>query len=98
MHQRILKLALGCAVVLACTGVTHAHTFDSSLLASFPSGVSEFAYLDLNQARSFSCYSQLQSQLVPVRVTNFERFLTTPSMGVGVEIDEAAWALASSEE
>jgi hypothetical protein len=67
-------------------------------MALFPADVIEFAYLDLSQARSFSCYPQLQSQLVPVRVANFQQFLTSTSMGAGVEINEVAWAVESSEE
>jgi hypothetical protein len=95
-YGRLLgRTVLTCLAVLSCGGVTRAHAFDSSLLTFFPNDVTEFAYIDLGQARSFPCYTQIRSQLVPASIQNFEDFLSLPYLGGAVQVDGAAWGIAS---
>lgn len=96
-HRPILRqLIVLCLSTLLCASIARAHSFVSNWLAFFPSDVSEFGYVDLSEARSFSSYLQIRAQ--PASVNSLEQFLSLPMMGEGSEVDEAIWAVASRED
>jgi hypothetical protein len=59
----------------------------------FPQNTGEFAYVDLRQARSLTWFPQLQEQLLPDRLRQFEQFLAAAGVDTYSQVEELAWAL-----
>ncbi|MBV9887112.1 MAG: hypothetical protein JO119_11240, partial [Acidobacteria bacterium] len=71
----------------------------TEVIGIFPPDVAEFAFVDLQQARSLVWFPQLQRKVLPDELRQFELFLASPGMDRDSHIEQLAWALvpASSE-
>jgi hypothetical protein len=90
--KRLVRLLLLLACLAESASVARAASLDSDVIALFPKDVRQFSYADLKQARQFPWYPQLEAQILPVRLADFQQFLTAQQMGAGTHIDEVAWA------
>jgi hypothetical protein len=92
-----MKSSVRLFLLLACLAApiasARAASLDSDVIALFPKDVSQLSYADLKQARQFPWYPQLEAQILPVRLADFQQFLTAQQMGAGTHIDEVAWAM-----
>ena len=57
------------------------------------SDVAEFAFADLQQARSLAWFPQLQKKVLPDQLRQFELFLASPGMDRDSRVEQLAWAL-----
>jgi hypothetical protein len=80
---------------LACAlgPLARAGTLSTDVIGMFPRNAGEFAYADLRQARALSWFPQLQSQMLPARFKEFEKFLSSAGVDPNVQVEEVAWAL-----
>jgi hypothetical protein len=90
-----LKIRLTVAVLLAGALVpaARAGSLSTQVIGMFPQNAGEFAYVDLRQARSLTWFPQLQEQLLPDRLRQFEQFLGSAGVDPNSQVEELAWAL-----
>ncbi len=65
----------------------------TEVIGMFPQDAGEFAYADLRQARYLTWFSELQKQVLPDHLRQFEHLLASPGMGPNSRVDELAWAV-----
>jgi hypothetical protein len=94
-----LKIRLTVAVLLACAlaPAARAGSLSTQVIGMFPENAGEFAYVDLRQARSLTWFPQLQEQMLPDRLRQFEQLLTSAGMDPNSQVEELAWALVPAE-
>jgi hypothetical protein len=94
-----LKMLLIVAAVLACASApaARAGSLSTQVIGMFPQNAGEFAYVDLRQARSLTWFPQLQEQILPDRLRQFEQLLSSAGMDPNSQVEELAWALIPSE-
>jgi hypothetical protein len=66
----------------------------SEVIGVFPRDTAEFAFVDLQQARSLAWFPELQRQVLPDELRQFEQLLASPGMDRGSRVEELAWGLA----
>jgi hypothetical protein len=90
-----LRIRLTVAVLLAGALVPalRAGSLSTQVIGMFPQNAGEFAYVDLRQARSLIWFPQLQEQLLPGRLRQFEQFLASAGVDPNSQVEELAWAL-----
>lgn len=101
VNSSIIRRSISFAflLLLAATSGLRASSLDSALLGMFPRQVTQLGYADLAQARQFPWFPQLESQLVPVSIYEFEEFLKTAQTRPASGVDQVAWAqVAASVE
>jgi hypothetical protein len=94
--KSLSRFLLLLACIAAPTLMARAASLDSDVIALFPRDISQLSYADLKQARQFPWYPQLEAQILPVRLADFQQFLTVPQMGAGSHIDYVAWGKVAS--
>jgi hypothetical protein len=94
-----LKMLLMVAAVLACplAPAARAGSLSTQVIGMFPQNAGEFAYVDLRQARSLTWFPQLQEQILPDRLRQFEQLLASAGMDPNSQVEELAWALIPAE-
>jgi hypothetical protein len=93
MNLRVLFIS---AIVLgSCvwSSVARAGALPTEVIAIFPPDVAEFAFADLQQARSLAWFPQLQKKVLPDQLRQFELFLASPGMDRDSRVEQLAWAL-----
>jgi hypothetical protein len=90
-----LKMFLTVAVLLACAlpPAVRAGSLSTEVIGMFPQNTSEFAYADLRQARSLTWFPQLQKQVLPEHLRQFEQLLASAGVDSNSQVEEVAWAL-----
>jgi hypothetical protein len=92
----ILKMLFVTTIILAsfaCSSVARAGALPTEVIGIFPPDVAEFAFADLQQARSLAWFPQLQKKVLPDQLRQFELFLASPGMDRDSRIEQLAWAL-----
>ena len=92
---------LGAALVAALAALPQtalAGTLSTAVIGMFPKNVGEFAYADLKTARKYPWFPQLREQLLPSRIRDFEKFLSTAGLDPNTQVDELAWAGVSDSK
>ena len=74
-----------------------AGSLDSSVIGMFPKNTESFAYADLAEARKSSWFPQLEAQLLPVPLHNFEQFVESSAFGLDSHIDQVVWGTIAIE-
>jgi hypothetical protein len=99
MKLKGLVLILICAPLLTVfPPESFAGSLDAQTIALFSKNTSEFAFADLAKARQFSWFVPFETQALPLRFHNFEKFITAPQLGLASQINSVAWALSSNME
>ncbi len=96
MRKIFLRLAGAAVMVLTvlCTAqISSAQRVGPDTIALFPKNVGEFAYANLQQARSQKWFPQLQEQMLPERFRQFEKFLASAGVDPNSQVEELAWGL-----
>jgi hypothetical protein len=91
-----LKMPFVTAIILASfawSSVARAGSLPTEVIGIFPPDVAEFAFADLQQARSLAWFPQLQKRVLPDQLRQFELFLASPGMDRDSRIEQLAWAL-----
>ena len=93
-----LKIRLTVAVLLAGALVpaARAGSLSTQVIGMFPQNAGEFAYVDLRQARSLTWFPQLEKQMLPDRLRQFEKLLASAGVDPNSQVEELAWALVPS--
>jgi hypothetical protein len=81
--------------VLALPQASHAGKLGTNVVALFPKEVGEFAYADLKKARQLKWFKPLEDQMLPGRLKEFERFLSSAGVDPNSQVDELAWAIVN---
>ncbi len=89
-------VAAVCCLALALAGVARAGSLSASVLGMFPKNVGEIGYADVKTARQASWFRQFEAQVLPVRFSYFERFVTSAGLDLSKQVDEIAWAAAAA--
>ncbi len=82
-------------LAIAMPQPSHAGKLGANIVALFPKDVGEFAYADLKKARSLKWYKPLEDQMLPDRLKEFERFLSSAGVDPNSQVDELAWAIVN---
>jgi hypothetical protein len=101
--EKMTKMALKTTLLLpllllAATPALYGGSLDPSVIGMFPKNVGEFGCADLSRAREFPWFPQLQAQLVPVSLYEFEQFLGAAQLSQAPAIEEVAWARVSASD
>ena len=93
--MNLKKVILTVAVVLvsAFPPVACAGSLTTEVIGMFPRDVGEFAYVDLRQARYLSWFSELQKQVLPDPLRQFEQLSASAGMAPNSQVEELAWAV-----
>src|SRR5580700_992776 len=90
------KLLFAVAIVVASfawSSVARAGALPTEVIGIFPPDVAEFAFADLQQARSLAWFPQLQRKVLPDELRQFELFLASPGMDRDSRVEQLVWAL-----
>jgi hypothetical protein len=96
MNLKFLFVALIALASFTCSSAARAAALPTEVIGIFPPDVAEFAFADLQQARSFAWFPQLQKKVLPDQFRQFELFLASPGMDRDSRIEQLAWALVPS--
>jgi hypothetical protein len=91
------KYLLPILFIVACCAPLRGDTLGVNIVAMFPKSTAEFAYANLKEARKFPWYAQFKSQVLPLRFSDLEHFLTSIGVDDNIQIDELAWAVGPGE-
>jgi hypothetical protein len=94
-----LKMLLPVAVLLTCAlpPVARAGSLSTEVIGIFPQDSGELAYADLRQARYLTWFAQLQEQVLPEHLRQFEQLLASAGVDPNSQVEELAWALIPPE-
>ncbi len=89
------KMLLTMAVFLtsALSPVARGGSLSTEVIGMFPRDTGEFAYADLRQARTLTWFPQLQKQVLPDSLRQFEQLLASAGVDPNSQVEELAWAL-----
>lgn len=96
--MNVLRISFVTAILigmLALPQVSHAGKLGANVVALFPKDVGEFAYADLKKARQLKWFKPLEDQMLPGRLKEFERFLSSAGVDPNSQVDELAWAIVN---
>jgi hypothetical protein len=82
-------------LALACPRPSHAGKLGNDIIGLFPKDVEEFAYADLKKARQLKWFNQLQQQILPSRLRQFEQFLASAGIDPNTQVEELAWGVVT---
>ncbi len=68
----------------------------NDIVGLFPKNVEEFAYADLKKARQLKWFNQLQQQILPSRLRQFEQFLASAGIDPNSQVEELAWGVVTA--
>jgi hypothetical protein len=93
MKLKLLFVAVIVPVLFAWSSVARAGALPTEVVGIFPPDVAEFAFADLQQARSLAWFPQLQRKVLPDELRQFELFLASPGMDRDSRVEQLVWAL-----
>ncbi len=73
MKHATRQFSAVCVLLFVTAPIVFAGSLDPGLIALFPENTSEFAYVDLKQAREFPWFRSFLMQALPVRFYRFQR-------------------------
>src|SRR5438445_13680103 len=82
-------------LALAFPRPSRAGKLGNDIVGLFPKNIEEFAYADLKKARQFKWFPQLQQQMLPSRLRQFEQFLASAGIDPNTQVEELAWGVVS---
>jgi hypothetical protein len=96
MNLKVFAMTVAVLLASALSSVAHAGSLTTEVVGIFPRDAAEFAFADLRQARSLAWFPQLQRQVLPDQLRQFEQLLASPGMDRDSRIEELAWAVVPS--
>src|SRR5665213_2662257 len=90
-HVRVALGTVAFIVSLLWPGATSANSLTTSVIGLFPRQMSDFAYADMKTGRKSPWFTQVQEQLVPDKLRQFQQFLTSAGMDLNSQVDELCW-------
>src|SRR5882724_3586306 len=90
---RLVAASILVAMTLAMPKPARAGRLGTDIIALFPKEIGEFAYADLKKARTLKWFPQLQEQMLPDRLRQFEKFLASAGVDPNSQVEELAWGL-----
>jgi hypothetical protein len=93
MNLKMLFVATIILASFAWSSAARAGALPTEVIGIFPPDVAEFAFADLQQARSLAWFPQLQKKVLPDQLRQFELFLASPGMDRDSRVEQLAWAL-----
>lgn len=93
---------LGCVAAVSLLALAlpfscSADSLSNDIIGMFPKNMSEFAYADMKQARQLPWFSQLQQQMLPPNLRQFEQFLRSAGVDPDTQMDELAWGMTTPD-
>ena len=94
MRQPIFRIVLVTALAAAALlGVlignpsrTEAGSISAAIIGMFPKSTDEFAYADLKSARKLPWFAQIQDQMLPKQMRDFETFLSSAGIDPNADL------------
>jgi hypothetical protein len=96
MNLKVFGMVVAVLLASALSPVARAGSLTTEVVGIFPRDAVEFAFADLRQARSLAWFPQLQRQVLPDQLRQFEQLLASPGMDHDSRIEELAWAVVPS--
>lgn len=93
----LATITAACFLALALPLSCSANNLSNDIIGMFPKNMSEFAYADMKQARQLPWFSQLQQQLLPPNLRQFEQFLRSAGIDPDTQMDELAWGMTAPD-
>ncbi len=87
----VLAGAVLLSIVTPISPRLSAGSVTTTVVGMFPKNTSEFAYADLKGARKLSWFSQMQDQMLPAHMRQFEQFLASAGVDPNSQVDSLAW-------
>jgi hypothetical protein len=94
MNLKVLIVAVIVLTSFAWSSLARAGSLTAEVIGIFPRDVAEFAFADLQEARSFAWFPELQKKVLPDQLRQFELFLASPGMDRDSRVEQLAWAAA----
>ncbi len=91
--SKVCTIFVMATLALTLPPAAKAGKLGSDIIAMFPKGIGEFAYVDLKKARTMKWFPQLQQQMLPEKFREFEKFLSAAGVDPNTQVDELAWGL-----
>jgi hypothetical protein len=96
MNLKMLVVAVVVLLSSALSPAARAGSLTTEVVGIFPRDAVQFAFADLRQARSLAWFPELQRQVLPDQLRQFEQLLASPGMDRDSLVEELAWAVVSS--
>ena len=87
----VLAAAALLGILTATSSRLSAGSVTTNVIGMFPKGTSEFAFADLKAARKLTWFSQMQDQMLPQNMRQFEQFLSSAGVDPNTQVDSLAW-------
>ncbi len=106
MRQPIFRIVLVTAlaaaallgVLIANPSRTEAGSISAAIIGMFPKTTDEFAYADLKSARKLPWFAQIQDQMLPKQMRDFETFLSSAGIDPNSQVTDLAWGAIMSAD
>jgi hypothetical protein len=92
MNLRI-RSTVALLLASALAPAARAGSLSTQVIGMFPQNAGEFTYVDLRQARSLTWFPQLEKQMLPDHLRQFEKLLASAGVDPNSQVEELAWAL-----
>jgi len=96
MNLKVLFVAVVVLLSSALSPAARAGRLTTEVVGIFPRDAAQFAFADLRQARSLAWFPELQKEVLPDQLRQFEQFLASPGIDRDSLVEELAWAVVSS--
>jgi len=87
----VLAAAALLGILTATSSRLSAGSVTTNVIGMFPKSTSEFAFADLKAARKLTWFSQIQDQMLPQHMRQFEQFLASAGVDPNSQVDSLAW-------
>jgi len=87
----LLATAALFGILTATSSRLFAGSVTTNVIGMFPASTSEFAFADLKAARKLTWFSQIQDQMLPQNMRQFEKFLSSAGVDPNTQVDSLAW-------
>ena len=77
---------------------TSAGSISTAVIGMFPKSTNEFAYADLKSARKLPWFAQVQDQMLPKQMRDFEQFLSSAGIDPNSQVTDLAWGAIVSAD
>ena len=106
MRQPLFRFVLVTALAaVALLGIwtttpsrTNAGSISTAVIGMFPKTTDEFAYADLKSARKLPWFAQMQDQMLPKQMRDFEQFLASAGIDPNSQVTDLAWGAIMSAD
>jgi len=106
LRQPIIRIVLFTALAavallaffVAAPSRTDAGSISTAVIGMFPKSTDEFAYADLKSARKLPWFAQMQDQMLPKQMRDFETFLSSSGIDPNSQVTDLAWGAIMSAD